>query len=168
MYKTFSLLHEDTGKVSFDRFNSFNSHIKLAEKIRLEYHRGGELTTECLYMYMNRKFQMYVNRKEIDTIKHSEKRPEPIKWSERSRDLFLITHDASGGGSTVVCVVLYELRQRCPCIVVKQFSDFLHEGLQLIYQKSRLPLVILIDDFELSRTDRTLFLRQFQNNEIKA
>ena len=32
------LLHEDTGKVSFDRFNSFNSHIKVAEKIRLEYH----------------------------------------------------------------------------------------------------------------------------------
>ena len=69
MYKTFSLLHEDTRKVSFDRFNSFNSHIKVAEKIRLEHHRGGELTTECLYM--NRKFQMHVKRKEIDTIKHS-------------------------------------------------------------------------------------------------
>ena len=63
------LLHEDTGKVSFDRFNSFNSHIKVAQEIRLEYHRGGELTTECLYI--NRNFQMYVKRKEIDTIKHS-------------------------------------------------------------------------------------------------
>ena len=82
--------------------------------------------------------------------------------------MFLITHDASGGGSTVVLVVLYELRERYQCIVVKQFSDFLHEGLQFVYQKSRLPFVILIDDFQLSHTDRTLFLRQLENNEIKA
>ena len=158
------LFHKDIGK---PKYGPNDCPESLSKKIRLQYHKGDMLTSECLYL--NGKFPMYVRRTEIEKIKRSiEKRLESSRWSELSRDFFVVAHDSSGGGSTVVRAVLYELRERYPCIIIKQFSESLYDGLLHIYHKSRLPLVILIDEFETGHRERTLFMRQLENAGIKA
>ena len=158
------LFHKDIGKPHYGPHESPESFSK---KTRLQYHKGGMLTAECLYL--NGKFPLYVRRTEIEQIKRRiEKRLESSRWSELTRDFFIVSHDASGGGSTVVRAVLYELRDRYPCIIIKQLSEALYDGLLLIYKKSRLTLLILIDELETGHRERTLFMRQLENTGIKA
>ena len=156
------LYHKNIGKIVYEDMEKDE-----VDKIRTHYHKGSVITPEGLCL--SAKSQVFVRRKEIDDVLELiQQKFVDIPWRELHKQPFVIKHDASGGGSTVARVVLYELRNKYPCVLVKCIGEKLYEGLEKIYRNSQFPLVILIDNMEMTQNDYVTLKRRIENNQFKA
>lgn len=164
-----TLYHNKIGHIDFASLSE-DERIKNAErndqikKRRVQYLKGGEISPECFYLHQHYPTHpFYALRSEMLEAKTKiEKQLEQLPKDTSYRSQFTIEHDPSGGGSTVLGYVLYQLKDTFPCILLHSTDHGVVKSLEGIWKNSKKPLLVAIDKLD---TDPQPLIKSLRNSD---
>lgn len=80
---------------------------------------------------------------------------------------FAIEHTPGAGGTTVARRLAWELRDEYPCVILKSLTDSTPDVLEALFQRSNMPLLIVVEAARLPSAQRDHFFNLLKGRSIR-
>ena len=165
----FEIIHKYVDKAELKNLqNGFNQadisqqeiNQSIIENLTIKFLRGGCIS----WVGLSEPYQLDIKRKFTEETKKK------IKSMKNVTTVFQLYHVAGAGASTLARRVLYDLREKFICLVLREdykYSDKTVQYLKILYDKLKCSILLLVDE-ELPQYNTKQVFAEIQSNLISC